>query len=601
VQHEPARRRILALGSGLVLLHLGFRAWALYPSWFVIDDYRLLEQARAASLGPGYLFAPFDGHLMPLGRLLVWLVERSGEAPWAVTATSTLVLQALAAAACLRMLVTLFGARWAVLGLLALYLTSAVPLPATMWWAASLISLPLQTVLFVAVGAWVRHLRTDGRRWLAVTAGALVVGLSTDTKSLLVVGVLGWLLLAYFGRGRGPGRVVGALRRHLPAALLIGSMTLAYVAYYVLRVPSPTASPTAALARDLAGNLVGRSLATGLLGGPWRWGSSNPPLAGSDPPGWAVALSWLVLVTVVVVVARTRRRAGRAGALLVLYAAVSYVLLLVSRAPAFGAELGLQMRYLTDVHPVAVLCLGLALLPLVGAVESSAPRDPARATGVPAPRLLVPLAAAVCVGGLVSSTGYVRIFHGDNPGATWARNAIDGLDARSAPGPVALADQVVPPAVVPRFAAPYNSTRRVLPVLVGGVEFPEVTEDLVTLTDAGEPRRAQIDPAVRSLEGPEPGCGWRVSGPRARTVPLEAPAFDYVWWVRVGYLGSAADTVTITAGDALVTASVRRGLHTLFFRVVGEVPSVRISGLAPGSTLCVDTVEVGDIVPGDPL
>ena len=49
---------------------------------------------------------------------------------WTLAATLTLGVQLLASAACLWMLVTLFGARWGILAPLALYLTSALSLPA---------------------------------------------------------------------------------------------------------------------------------------------------------------------------------------------------------------------------------------------------------------------------------------------------------------------------------------------------------------------------------------------------------------------------------------------------------------------------------------
>ena len=43
---------------------------------------------------------------------------------------------------------------------------------------------------------------------------------------------------------------------------------------------------------------------------------------------------------------------------------------------------------------------------------------------------------------------------------------------------------------------------------------------------------------------------------------------------------------------------MQRGLHELFVRVDGGFDDVRIEGLDRGATMCVDTVEVGQAVPG---
>ena len=53
-----------------------------------------------------------------------------GSLNWTLAATLTIGVQVLASAACLWMLVTLFGARWGILAPLALYLTSALTCPA---------------------------------------------------------------------------------------------------------------------------------------------------------------------------------------------------------------------------------------------------------------------------------------------------------------------------------------------------------------------------------------------------------------------------------------------------------------------------------------
>src|SRR4051812_46820413 len=144
---------------------LVFRGWALFPSWFYTDDYRLLYDARSRGLSWSYLTAPFDSQFMPVGRLVAWVVASGGTLDWTLAVSLTLLLQGIASLTCLAMLCSLFGARPGVLVLLATYLTTAMTLPATMWWAASLNQLPLQAVLFGGLTVGVRYLRTARLRW----------------------------------------------------------------------------------------------------------------------------------------------------------------------------------------------------------------------------------------------------------------------------------------------------------------------------------------------------------------------------------------------------------------------------------------------------
>lgn len=595
----PLDTRKLVLGAAvlMVLFQVGFRAWALYSSWFYTDDYRLLHDAQTHDLGWSYLALPFDSQFMPFGRALAMLVAGAGHVNWALAASVTLLLQACASAACVWMLSTLFGARWAALAPLGVYLTGAMTMPALMWWAASLNQLPLQIVLFCSVTSWVRYARTRDRRWLALTIGVLAIGLLCYVKTLLVFAVLAYLLLAYFSTGPIRPRLISAVRRYWPAAAAAAALALVFVVYYTTQVPQIFQPSETPLAGTLADSMLGTAFTTGALGGPWRWDASNPPTGYADPPSWTVHLAWCVLLLAMLVGALLRRRTGRAWLLLAGYLATAYVLVLTSRAPVAGALIGLEYRYVTDVVPVLALCWGLATMRLLDAPESSVARDAPLLLVAPGRSLQAALVGALCISGMVSSYSYARIWHGNNPGDDYTHAAIRGLHDE---GEVDLANQVVPHEVIPGFSSPYNTTGRLLPLLVDNARFPSVTEDLAVLDDGGSPRRALIQPAVASLNGPDEDCGWKVQG-RPVTIPLTGTAFDFGWWVRIGYLGSAADTTEVRMGGTILEAPVRPGLHSIFLRVEGELSSVTIGGLDRATTLCVDTVEVGQPVPGAAL
>lgn len=590
-------RLVVGAGVTLVLVQLAFRAWILYPSWFFLDDYNLLHDARFSPLDLRYLFSPYNGHLMPGGRLLVALVAESGSVDWPLAASLTLGTQALASFAALWMLVTLFGARRGALVPLAVYLSSAVTVPALVWWAAALNLVPVQATFFLAVGAWVRYLRAPGPRWLATTLAAVLGGLVFDVKGVLVVPVLAFVALAYFASGTVRHRLLATLRRRWPPILLGAAMLGGYAAYYLTQVPQITERAPLSVVPSFADSMLGKALTSGVLGGPWRWNDLAPPTAYADPPDWTVHLSWVVLTLVVLHAALRRTRTLRAWALSLGYALVLLLLLVNSRGVTFGPVLGLEYRYLADAAGVVALSLGLAYLPLTGATESSGLRDVPLLTMELPTAAVAALTAAVVAGGTVSSARYAGYWHHQNASDAYVHTLSSDLRAH---GAVDLYDQPVPDSVISQLAAPNNTVRRLTSLLSTRVSFPASSSRLAVVGADGGIRAAQIKPGVTSLPGPDPGCGWRVP-PAGRNIPLAGRAFDYVWWIRIGYLATSASPITVTAGGRVARLAVEQGPNSLYLRVNGTFATVRVGGLSPGTQLCVDTVEVGTPVPGGML
>jgi hypothetical protein len=310
-----------------------------------------------------------------------------------------------------------------------------------------------------------------------------------------------------------------------------------------------------------------------------------------------VHAAWVLVVLLASMWALRRARTGRAWLLLAGYLVAAFGLVLTSRAPVGGAAIGLEYRYLTDVLPVAVLVLGLVTMSVPGAPGSSARRERPLLLVTPTSRVAALVVAVVCVGGTISTVTYALIWHDDNPGADYTSAAIDGLRDK---GVVDLADQTVPQNVIPGFSAPYNTTKRLLPLLVDNARFPSVTPRLAVLDDDGSPRLALMDLATTSRPGPDPGCGWLLQK-GSITIPLESTAFNFSWWIRIAYLSSAADSVVVDAAGQRLTAPIESGLQSLFVNVTGSFDHVTLSGLSPGTSVCVDTIEVGQPVPGGEL
>ena len=467
---RDSQHLVLAAGAVLVVLQLLFRAWVLYPSWFFLDDYNLLHDARQ---GPGVaqLFTPYNGHLMPAGRLAVWLVAQSGSLNWGAAATLTLLMQALASVAALWMLITLFGRQPAVLAPLVIYLTSAVTVPALVWWAAALNLVPVQAAFFVAVGCGVRHLRGEGRLWLAATMAAVAGGLLFDVKGVLVLPVLAAVAVAYFARGGLWARFRSLVLDQRAAVVTVALVLVGYSAYYLAAVPQIATNTDPSTVPDVMDAMLGTAFPAGILGGPWRWSLIAPPTAYADPPSVLVHLAWVVLALVVLHSALRRRRALRAWALLAGY--------LLASAHSARGQPGPDVRR-RDRTGVPLpdrrgrrrrrSALGLAYLPMMGAVESSAPREPPLlAVKVPA-AVVVMLLLVVAASGVASSSAYAGYWHHDNASDAYLHHLRDDLRAE---GRADLAETVVPDSVFSQLAAPSNTTRRLAPLVSDRVRFSD--------------------------------------------------------------------------------------------------------------------------------
>ena len=583
---------LVPVSMALVLAHVLFRAWALSENWFFYDDYYLIQDGASPS-ALSQLFEPYNGHLMPGARLVAWLLAENGGLSWGLAGAVTLLVQGAAAVGALWMLLTLFGHRWGVLAPWALYLTTAFTMPSMVWWSVAITALPTQVAFFWAVGCWVRYLRTPQWSWLAASVGAVGFGLFFDVRGILVVPVLAFLTVAYFTSGSVVRRA-RSLAPVWPGIAVGGILSLAYVVAYRTHVPQPFHDSSWSTLTTLASNMVARAIPTGLVGGPWTW---QDDVLVASPPGWAAWLSAALVIAVPVLAALLRRRTLRAWVPAVFLVLTILVLVSLSRAPALGPVLGLDYRFFAEVSCAVVLGLGLAFMPLEGAVGSSAPRS------VPLLRIRPPrwvpvlLAVSVAASGVYSSVTYALTFSERNVSRSYFESAVADLERV---GNTDLVDQPLPSEVMPPLFHPLNTSGHLLPMMTRHARFPQSSPMLAMLDADGDLRAASVSDSVVSRRGPQEGCGWRVTG-KGRTIPLTAPAFDYSWWLRIGYLASSDSPLRITAGGEIVDTMVLRGLNNLFVHVDAGFDSVRLEGLASDTTVCVDKIEVGNAEPGDDL
>jgi hypothetical protein len=604
-------RGVLLAGGAMIVAQLGYRAWATYGSWYHYDDFNFMARMANAGPSPAAALDPYIGHVMPAGMYLSWLADAVAPYDFRVTATLLLLLQAGAAGALLWMLVRMFGARPAILPPLALYLFCVITTPVAIWWAAGVNQLPWHIALFAGLGCHATYLRTRELRYALMTAGWTVFGLLFYEKTVLLLGVVAFVSLAYFARGTLGPRLMTVLRTYGRGVAIYAVVFAAYLTVYVATALefSPGDAADDGLG-DVVWNMVGRGFVPALVGGPLRWqyldqAAFPDPLS---PVRWAAVAA---IGLTVWEVRRARTRSLRAWLLPVAFLAADVLLVLAGRATYLGTLVSLDFRYEGELGAVAAIALALAVLPVRGAVEPVEVRGPSELLDHPR-RVAVAVAVPVVLA-LVSSTMFVRHWQSHDPAQAYFGRLLGAL--RESPTPVVLDDTTVPAVVMGAYSYPDNTLARLLRGFEQDTSFSRAAIDAVfTTTDEGAVVPGVVTPLEKAAPGPDRQCGYRVAD-TARTIPLEVTGFQVppdarehaAVWVRIGYLGTGASSVTVQLGDETIQATVVGGLHALFVRgdvvadatTTGRVDEVTISGLRDGVAICTNDVTAGPLTPVD--
>jgi hypothetical protein len=585
--------RVLQAAVGMIVVQLGFRAWATFSSWYTFDDFLFIS--RMSNDGLRRSFEPYAGHLMPGGMFLSWAADQIAPYDFRVTAVLLLVMQLLADVGLLVLLVRLFGSRAGILPPLALYLFCVISVPVAIWWAAGVNQLPMQIALFWGLASHVQHLRTRRLEPLLQTVAWLVLGLLFYEKTILVLGAIGIVTLCYFTEGGLRSRLAIAWRDYRTAILTYAALGLAYlVAYTVLALNFGAGGVTRSSLGGVLSYLVLQGYVPALFGGPLRWTAFDQfSLADPGNIGQLVALALVILL--VRELARSRSHSLRAWWLVAFFLVCDVVLVTAGRASFVGALISLDYRYQGEMAAVTAIALACAALPILGARQVvTRTRESAL---LDHPWRVAAAVTVVAVLSTVSSVQYVRHWKSTMPGKPYFTSLLHSV--RSAKEPIPLVDSVVPQKIMWPLGYPENLLSHLL-VHEDRADFVDVATDHLDVVDAtGHVVPAQLPPTRGALPGPQPGCGYLVAG-EAVTVPLDGPLTYGGWWLRIGYLSSGTSPVVVTAGAASYSTVIQPQVHALYVKAgPDKFDSVTISGLADGVTLCTDDVTAGKPVPAD--
>jgi hypothetical protein len=610
------RHQVVLIGLGLILIELIWKLSFLNHFYFRQDDFHFTQLALQYGLTWKYLGYVGSGHLHPGVLFLVWILAKTAPYNWAAATFMTLLLVAIASLACLRMLLTLFGNRLAVLIPLTLFLVTPLTFPDDSWWTSAIESLPLQIAIFLAVTSQVHYVRTGRYRHALAAAFWLIVGLVFFEKAMVIPVVLFAVTAGFLIDARIMTSIRVSLRRYWRAWALYAIIVAGYLAVLLPALQHSTVRPKAtslASTVTFSWSLIRESLVPGLLGGPWGWSQwHNAAVAYSAPSSSQVWLSVFATAAIIVLSIVVRGRAWRAWATLAIWVILADIVpLLLGRVATaqLSQLLGLDTRYVADAAPVAALCVGLAFWPVLRHEGPDSAPEPARRTTDyfarrPAWQVTgVVLTAAVLVGSVWSVNHYEKATAlYDYAGKTYlARVKSELADVQQ---DTVIVDLPMPQIVEwnifygnyanqSRALAPFESQTTM--EHVRWETHPSGTIDRLKMFDNyGVLRQAN----VRGVSATAPAGAQCASVRRGvATLRFPRPSGPFTYILRIGYLAgapAAGHAVTIRYGSTTLSLTPQKGLNSAYFSVRGSATKVTIT-MPTSRGFCIGDVEAGSL------
>ena len=578
--------------AALIAVQLVIRAVLAFSGYFYWDDLILIGRAGTQDLlSAGYLFDDHDGHVMPGAFLVAGGITRLAPLEWIAPAISLIVLQLLASLALLRALHVILGWRPVLLVPLTFALFTPLGVPAFAWWAAALNSLPMLAAMAWVCADAVLLVRTGNQRYAAtgllVYVGGLLFFEKTAVIPFVAFAIAG--LLAYV-TGTGSPMLVWRRGIRLWASSL--AVTAAWIAVYLVVVDQKRWTLDWSMTWDLLARSVTHGIVPGLAGGPWDWQRWAPASPWGTPPVTVMVLGWLALAAVVAVTVIRKQRIGAVWLVAVGYAVACQIPIYLMRSSQFTAlELAQTLRYLPDLVVV------LALLAAVGLCAPNRERarwlDASRARTA----VIVVTSAAFVTSSLYSTATFLTSWR-DNPTQPYLQNARTGLAAATRESSAPLLDQEVDPMVLQRVVGPENRMSHMFALLRDRPEFASATTDLRMLDSSGRLVDAKVTWVRRTVEGPEPRCGFLVQPDFPVRMPLDGPLLPSDWTAEINYLANSDGSLTMSLSEGPeVKVPVRPGLNRVFVRLPGAGNAIDVRANTAALSVCVASGPVGFVAP----
>jgi len=606
--------QVVLIGLGLILIELIWKSRFLHVFYFRQDDFHFTELALQYGLSWKYLGYVGSGHLHPGVLFLVWILAKAAPYHWAAAIWMSLLLIAIASLACLRMLLTLFGNRLAVLIPLTLFLVTPLTFPDDSWWSSAIESLPLQITIFLAVTSHVHYVRSGRYRHAAAAAFWLAIGLAFFEKAIAIPLVLFALTAGFFIDARIMTSIRVSLIRYWRAWAIYVVVIAAYLAVLLPALQHSTVKPKPTSLGTMvtfSWSLVRQTLLPSLLGGPWNWSQSGyNAIAYTQAPASLVWLAAFAACAIIALSIAVRGRAWRAWAILLLWVLIADVVpMLLGRlaTAGFAQILALDTRYVADAAPLAALSVALAFWPVVHgdrqAATAGSERAPRDFFDRPVWQVVgVVVIAVIVAGSFYSVNRYKKVTELYNyAGNVYLVHAKTSL-ADLPPGTV-IEDQPMNPVVMWNI---YYLNYADQSVALAPMESATTRRNVrwATHYDGTIVRLLMFDPygnlvkanvaGVRAAAPTANNCApIRHGVARLRFPRQSAPTTGIL---RVGYLAGPhpSGTVTIRYGSTTRSLVPQPGLNSAYFSVTGSASEVTFTMPTPAG-ICVGDAEAGNL------
>jgi hypothetical protein len=502
-------------------------------TFFWVDDFLLVGQARTQSFGIGYLRENLFGHFSPDLRALDSLIVAINTGSWVVARIAAVVLYLATIAAAMFVLRWILGRSWTAFVMVLVFGQSLFLIRLLGWWSSETAILPNSLFMLFALGCALRWFERRGGWWLAGTFVGVILALLDYELAMIFPAYLLLVRLLVMEDNLSPRHLWSVLwsERWLWLGLLIlDVLTLLnfFAGHYYYSTPSPT------VFQDL--KFLFDSAVYAFI--PAQLGYSHLP---AQPGPLALVLTLGIFLVALAATLILRPRSWRALVAFVISFVLAMLPLGLNRIWAVGVGVGEELFYEESAAFAFLVFAAFAISRRWGGVRTNVSL-PRWATGRT-------LAAVTLVGLAGYGTAYVisaRRLGAATPIAATTKRFVaryvasaDAVGARLGHRP-SVVDREVPTTVMPASYEPFSDAAVFFGMFRPRARFNAWTSPLYAIADTGALQRVRPRTIMRGgvaqtqvVPGPATGVDIKRSGaclryniPLALRMPLSGSSTD---------------------------------------------------------------------------
>jgi hypothetical protein len=532
-------------------------------SFFFLDDYVFLNQARNDSLSIAYLRQALYEHFSPISRLLDSFVVAVAPGSWVFTHGFELAMYAGALVAFAWVMCLILGNGWRAFWFTLLFGQSVFLIRLLVWWTATANILPATVFSLISIGCYLRWREVGSRKLLLGSFVAFELALLDYETAMLLPIYIAVISLLVLERHPGPRAWVAALWRERSAwAGYVILDALAFANYYSYYYYPRKVHPSLSVVAHFLAIALFQTFIPGLTGIQYR----RSPL-GAHP---------LLLVGIVVVLAALavtlylRPRAWRCLVAFVIVFLVTMVPLADNRIVHYGLKDAYVLYYQQSVQFMFWILAAFAISARwSGQRKRSAVRGSRRAMPGRGSRRL--LGAGGLVGVVAYTALYLTSLHVLR-NVTWqaAKDrvyvsnylaSVKRIKATRGREPV-LIDLRVPTIILPAGLRPYTTYGEFFALFNSHLLVGENTNPLYVVGASGRLQRVKFTTSTRGLLD-QASVSTSASAHAAATPALRngtsacAPAGEATEWLRVPLARTQFINAPLNARPAMLRVRFR--------------------------------------------